>query len=117
MLLCNETVTLIRHIAEKQGDSFTCTAICGVSWHGRTVIKPPSQMGNNGVELENVIRVRIPEAHMPDGLRIQTGDYLVRGVLESVNSLRDLQKYEFMKALAVTDNRRGRLRHWAVSGA
>lgn len=117
MLLCNETVTLVRHIAEKQGDFFTCTAISGVSWHGRTVIRPPSQMGSNGVELANVIQVCIPEAHMPDGLRVQTGDYLVRGALESVSSLRDLQNYAFMKVLAVTDNRRGRLRHWAVSGA
>ena len=48
---------------------------------------------------------------------IQKGDYLVRGMIASVSNLDDLKGREYMKAMTVSDNRRGRLQHWAVTGA
>lgn len=117
MLLCNETVTLVRHDRTRTGDSFACTAIVGVSWYAKATVKPPSQMGANGVELANTFKVRIPEANLPEGAALRTGDYLVRGVVGSVERLADLKDREYFKIMTVGDNRRGRLRHWAVSGA
>ncbi len=117
MLMCNETVTLVRHIKTKTSDAFTCIAIVGASWYGKTVIQAPAQMGVNGVQPANVIKVRIPEENMPEGLMIQKGDYLVRGMIAGVSNLDDLKGREYMKAMTVSDNRRGRMQHWAVTGA
>lgn len=117
MFCCDETVTLVRHETGKNTDTFTCTVIAGASWYGKTVIQPPAQMGNKGVAFANVIKVRIPEENMPEGRVPQTGDYLVRGAMEGVQSMTDFKEREYMKILSVGDNRRGRLRHWAVTGA
>lgn len=117
MLLCNETVTLVRHNKDKKTDTFTCTVIVGASWYGKSVITAPNQMGGNGVSFANVIKVRIPAENMPEGLTIRNGDYLVRGIIASVSGLDDLKEYEYMKAMSVSDNRRGRMQHWTVTGA
>lgn len=117
MLMCNETVTLVRHSKGKNTDTFTCTAIVGASWYGKSVITAPTQMGGNGVSFANVIKVRIPAENMPEGLTIQNGDYLVRGVVAGVSGMDDLKGHEYMKAMSVSNNRRGRMQHWAVTGA
>lgn len=117
MLVCNEAVTLVRHVKTKTDDTFTCTAIVGASWYAKTVLQAPAQMGVNGVQPANVIKVRIPAENMPGDVEILKGDYLVRGMVNGVSSLDDLKGREFMKVMTVGDNRRGRLQHWAVAGA
>lgn len=113
MLMCNETVTLVQHIAELDGDRFVCVAVVGASWHG----KAQMTVGTQGVSPQNTYQVRIPEDRLPTGVAPCKGDFLVRGVVASVTRPADFAQMEHFQVTAVGDNRRGRNPHWAVRGA
>lgn len=113
MLFCGEAVTLVRHNKGKMGDAFTCIPVAGASWFAVAAVKP--QQG--GVGQAGGAWARIPEGSLPGGVQPQPGDYLVRGTAAAVGGLSDLWGREFFKIASVRDNRRGRLRHWAVRGA
>ena len=115
VLMCNETITLIKHIRDVDGDQYEPIVITGVSWFGKFRISP-SESGASSV---NEITVRIPVEAMPKGVTPETGDYVARGAVESaeldfetVSALPDV-----FEVLSVGDNRRGRLKHWRISGA
>lgn len=113
MLLCNETVTLIQHDKQPCGDVFSCTKIAGASWFAKTAVA----LEDGGVKAANVVKVRIPEKNLPEGAKLQSGCYLVRGEVKQISGISDLKGREYIKIMTVGDNRRGRLRHWSVTGA
>ena len=63
------------------------------------------------------MKVRIPEENMPEGVKIQNGDLMARGSLQHISKAEDLRGSEYFTVMSVGDNRRGKLSHWAVSGA
>lgn len=114
MLVCTETITHIhlRYDKDADMDVYVCTVISGVSWHGKLVTAVESK----GLTGATKVTVRIPENVMPD-ITIKNGDYIVRGVVDGITKQADLSGREYFTVLSVGDNRRGNLRHWAVSGA
>ena len=109
MLACDETMTLIR----SDGQSYTCTVFSGVSWHDKTQVTP----GNNGLTYANYTQARIPKDVLEAaGVMPKTGDHIVRGVVESVATPKELAAYAPRKVLTVGDNLRGRFPHVAVIG-
>lgn len=110
MLMCSETVTLVRL---DENDEYQCTVIEGASWYGKAQITQQQDGFVGGL----VVKVRIPEENMPDGVTPGAKDVLARGRVETVNTLQDLKRVEHFKIMTVGDNRRGRNPHWAVSGA
>lgn len=112
MLACDETITLVHHIAEQDDDLYVCTTIQGASWH--TVERVMLQ--EHGFARQSETKVRIPESHMPEGVLPEVDGWLVRGDVIEIKSQVDLQAYEHIRIMAVGDNRRGGLPHWAVSG-
>lgn len=114
MLMCIECVTLVHAVRGKDGESYTCTPIAGVSWYGKAVTVPST----DGARIQNTYKARIPAGNIPDGVTPCTGDYLVRGTVAQVTRApTDFADREYFLISAVGDNRRGRLQHWAVSGA
>lgn len=114
MLLTNETVTLVQEIREDSGERYCCTVIRGVSWHGKAV----TNWSTNGAQSQNLYSVRIPEENLPLEVVPRKGDYLVRGEVHEVRRApADFAEQEYLRVSAVGDNRRGKLRHWAVRGA
>ena len=113
MLACTEIVTLVRHIAGEDDDTYKCVTVEGASWFAKTAIV------GNGTRLTtgNVLKCRIPDGLLKDEDAPRTGDYLVRGAIASVRKPADLKGYSHFKVEAVGDNRRGGLPHWVVSGA
>lgn len=115
MLACTETITVVQYgyDLETDMDTYTCTVIEGVSWHGKLV----AAVENKGLTGATKVTVRIPEENMPD-ITLKRGDYIVRGVVETVKQQADLSGREYFTVLSVGDNRRGKhRRHWVVSGA
>lgn len=113
MLMCNETVTLVRHIAEKDGDRYECISIVGASWHGKVQMIVSAQ----GAAPQNTFKSRIPDERMPTGVTPHKGDWLARGVIASVDRApAAFANREYFQITAVGDNRRGRFPHWVVSG-
>ena len=80
MLACIETVTLIHPVREDDGDSYECAVIQGASWYRKTAVA----LDENGAVPVPVCKVRIPAGNMPGTVAPKEGDYLVRGVMESV---------------------------------
>ena len=113
MLACTETVTLVHPVREDDGDAYVCTVIRGASWYRKAVIAPDG----DGAKPVPVCKVRIPAGDMPQGVVPEEGDYLVRGVLEAVQRApADFAGRDYMLITSVSDNCRGRLQHWALSG-
>jgi len=117
MLACTEIVTHIQmqYDREKDADVYICTPIDGVSWFGKLVATPE----NKGLTGAVKVTVRIPEDKMPD-IAINRGDFIVKGVVASIEKQADLKGLEYFSVLSVGDNRRSRrkdLRHWVVSGS
>lgn len=113
MLMCNETVTLVRHIKLPDSDRYDCVPVDGASWYAKTAIASTS----TGVAAANILKCRISDGLLPPDEPPRRGDYLVRGVITSVSSPADLTGREYFRITAIGDNRRGRNPHWAVSGA
>lgn len=110
MLACTETITLVHHIAEADGDRYVCHTVSNASWFSKTTITTT----NNGATPANTFDVRIMEAlegHIPD-----LGDFCVRGIVEHVTKPADLKEHEYFRITAIGKNYRGGLPHWRVSG-
>jgi len=113
VLACTETVTLVHPIRADDGDAYACIPIHGASWHRKAAIAPDG----DGARPTPISKARIPAGNMPEGVIPGEGDYLVRGVLETVGRApNDFAQREYMLVTVVGDNRRGRLRHWFLSG-
>ncbi len=115
MLMCNQTVTLVRLEYDEKQDTerYACTVLEGVSWYGAKRIAKDA----NGRKAANEYRVRIPAATADDaGITPERGDILVLGAVASVSCIKDVSAYTGFVVQIVSDNRRGRFQHWAVSG-
>ena len=100
MLMCNQTVSLIHknYDAVTDTDVETTTEITGASWFSKAAV----ELQDKGLKAANVIKVRIPAENMPPGDVPMVGDEMTHGS-------------DRAKVLAVSDNRRGNLSHWAVT--
>lgn len=107
MLAANETATLISHIPGDTGDSYACTVLRRVSWHGRRGV---GALGSP--ELEYTARIFDDTQTRP-----KPGDYLVKGEVTGLSSPSQLSGSEHFRITAVTDDRRGLLRHWRLTGS
>lgn len=115
MLMCDQTATLIRlEYDEKQdAERYACTVLIGVSWYGKACVVKDE----NGRKAASEYRVRIPAAVADKaGVTPKRGDSLVLGAVASVSRMEDISAYAGFVVQTVSDNRRGRFQHWAVSG-
>ena len=110
MLMGNETVTLIQMRQTDDGETYVCSVINDASWYGKAV----TMLSTDGAKVQNTYKVRFADSSITP----QPGDYIVRGIVSSVRRVpADIAEREYFRISAVGDNRRGRLQHWAVSGA
>ena len=113
MFQCKETITLVRHLRENDGDRYLRVPVHGASWYAKTEVVKTEK----GLTTGNVLKCRIPAEGLPEEVIPAKGDYLARGLVEPVASPADLKRYEHFVVTAVGDNRRGRFRHWLLTGA
>ena len=116
MLVCNERLTLVRHIREDDGDRYECIPINGGSWYRKISIAVSAE----GAKPVNTCICRIPLAVIPEGITPKSGDFMVRGAINAVTRAPvDFGDFDYMQITSVGDNRRGAkwMWHWAVSGA
>lgn len=106
---CTETVTLIHHIKDDE-DVYECHTVGRASWFSKTTISTSAE----GAKPVNTFEVRIFGDLM--GVQPALGDYVVKGIIDSVETPRDLKNAEYFRITAISDNRRGGLPHWRLSG-
>lgn len=104
MLACNETVTFVRRIAERDGDRYECKVVVGVSWYGKRGDQPSAQAGEAP---RSECTVRVPASRVPKELP-KAGDIVVRGILAEYTGRKSLEEREWFRISTVGDNRRGR---------
>lgn len=110
MLQCNETITWVQHQAELDSDKYNKIVIYGASWHQKAKVEL-----QNGLVSADMTLVRIPEEQAPKDFKPTPGDYIVKGeITKEIKRLEDLKKFNAPRVMSVADNRRGKLRHWAV---
>lgn len=110
MLGCTETITLVHHISEDDGDRYVCFSVNNASWFSKITIATTA----DGAKPVNTFDVRIMDAlegHIPE-----LGDFCVHGVVEHVSKPSDLKGVEHFRITAIGKNYRGTLPHWRVSG-
>lgn len=116
MLACDKTITLVQmyYDSEMDADKYRQTVIQNVSWFSKVKV----ELQDKGVTSADVVKIRIPEKELPEGIILSNGDYIVLGKLDQTIAKReDLDGLEYVSIISVGDNRRGNLRHWAVTGA
>lgn len=109
MLGCTETITLI-HCVNDDDDSYICHVIENASWFSKTSISTSA----DGAKPVNTFDVRF-FGDYPD-IELALGDYVVKGIVESIETPRDLKNEVYFRVTSISDNRRGGLPHWRVSG-
>ena len=102
MLDCDKTVTLIRHVATADGDTYTCTVIHGCSWQ----TADGDHLGESGEAPGSAYVVHIPEDRVP-GILPAPGDFMALGAVQTVTGRVDLSAAQHFRVSKVTDNRRG----------
>ena len=83
LLLCTETITLIQPQRTDDGEAYLLTEIIGASWYGKRW--SPRHKGRNP-RIPYI--VRIPESNMPAGVMPKRGDFVIRGIVEEINTRR-----------------------------
>lgn len=108
MLGCTETITLVHHIKDDD-DTYECYTVEKASWFSKNTITT----SGDGAKPVNTFDVRLF-----GDLAIQPalGDYVVKGIIDSVEMPSDLKGKVYFRITAISDNRRGGLPHWRVSG-
>lgn len=110
--MCDRTITLVHHVAERDTDAYTLTHIPSCSWYS----KYRAAVTDKGLVAARETKVRIPA--LPPGAVMTKGDFLVLGAISSpITKPADLAGSDYMTILVIGDNRRGRNPHWAVSGS
>lgn len=108
MLGCDKTVTLIHHDRTSDDDNYICTTFAKASWFKKNTITT----AGDGAKPVNTYESRI----LTDAeINVSPGDWLVLGVVESVDTPSSIELDKF-RITAIGDNRRGFLGHWRVSG-
>ena len=112
-LACDETITLVQLVEGEDEDTYTCTEINNASWFSKVAVT----LEGEGVRSADLVKIRVPEENLPSGTTIRNGDYIVRGTISgTITKQSDLKNYERVTVISVGDNRRGELKHWAVTG-
>lgn len=109
MIGCNETVTLIHHV-KGEDDSYTCHTFNHASWFQKTTIST----SGDGAKPSNTFEVRLRDT--TEGVEPSLGDYVVKGIINSIETPSDLKGEVYFRITAIGDNRRGGLSHWRLSG-
>ncbi len=109
MLGCTETITLVHHIKDDD-DTYTCHTVKNASWFSKTTITTSA----DGTKPVNTFDVRV-FADL-DGLTPSLGDYIVKGVINTVEKPSDLKNEVYFRVTAIGFNKRGGLPHWRLSG-
>ena len=109
MLGCTETITLVHHIKDDD-DTYTCHTVNNASWYQKTTITTSA----DGAKPVNTFEVRIFSEI--SGVVPALGDYVVKGIVEGIEKPSDLKNEVYFRITAISDNRRGGLPHWRVSG-
>lgn len=108
MLHFNETITYFR---TGEAGALTRIPLAGASWRESQII----EMQGGALGGERVVTARFTEACAPEGFAPQAGDYIARGDVQA-DTAQALLNVPHARIIAVRDNRRGQLAHWAVSG-
>lgn len=109
MLGCTETITLVHHV-KNDDDTYTCHTVENASWFAKTTISTSA----DGAKPVNTFEVRL-FGEISD-VEPSLGDYVVKGIIDSVETPSDLKNKVYFRITAISDNRRGGLSHWRVSG-
>lgn len=106
---CSETITLVHHIKDDD-DTYTCHTVNKASWFSKTTISTSA----DGAKPVNTFDVRIFDEF--SGVVPSLGDYVVKGIVEGIETPSDLKNMVYFRITSIADNRRGGLAHWRVSG-
>lgn len=106
---CTETVTLVHHIKDDD-DTYECHTVGKASWFQKNTITT----SGDGAKPVNTFDVRIFGDFL--GVEPSLGDYVVKGIVEGIETPHDLKNKVYFRITAISDNRRGGLPHWRVSG-
>lgn len=109
MLGCTETITLVHHI-KNDDDTYTCHTVNKASWFSKITISTSA----DGAKPVNTYEVRVFDDF--SGITPSLGDYVVKGIVEGIESPQDLKNEVYFRITAISDNRRGSLAHWRFSG-
>lgn len=106
MQLATETITAFHYAynSDTGYDDWTPTVYEGVSFHGDTA----TTVTDSGLVGASRYTIRIPTA---DEITIAAGDIIVKGTTEATNPA---ELEGAITVLGVTDNRRGRAKHWKI---
>lgn len=113
MVACNKVLTLVHHIKSEDGDEYECTIIPSCSWFSRL----RTSLTDRGAMMQRYTYVRFPK--LPDGAKIEKGDFIVNGIVSAISRPSDLGGMEYMTVLDIADNTRGggvMLPHWSIVG-
>lgn len=109
MLGCTETITLVHHV-KNDDDSYTCHIANNASWFSKTTISTSA----DGAKPVNTFEVRVFDEF--SSVTPSLGDYVVKGVVDNIETPSDLKNKVYFRITAIGDNRRGGLAHWRFSG-
>ena len=113
LLMGDQVITLVKHNKTDTKDTYSCYSMPKASWFSSVSIVTSA----DGAKPVSTYTVRIPAEYVPTGVIPATGDYVVRGVITSINRPSDLSGMEHFRVTAVGPNLRGLLSHWRVSGS
>jgi hypothetical protein len=107
---CNETITLVHHVKGDDDDIYECHTTGKASWFSKNTITTAA----DGAKPVNTYEVRVFGELF--GVIPAVGDYVVKGVIDSLATPSELKNTEHFRITAISDNRRGNLAHWRFSG-
>lgn len=114
MLACGKTVTLVRHVDEMDGDSYTMEIIRGVGYTEETKI----QQDGKGIISADICTVTIPQdATAATPIK---DDHVALGELSAPpKSIAELKRcgLHVYRVTSVNDYRGGILGHWELIGS
>lgn len=106
---CTETITLVHHIKD-DNDTYTCHTVNNASWFSKVTISTSA----DGAKPVNTLEARVFSDF--SGVVPALGDYVVKGIAEGIEKPSDLKNMVYFRITAISDNRRGGLAHWRLSG-
>lgn len=111
MLACDKTLSLVQRTAGKDDDTYTVILLSGCSWYSKDV----TDIRDDGrIFSARATKIRIPS--LPEGVILKKGDFLVNGTIAGpVTKPSDLSGAEYVTALSIGNNRRGKFPHWEVT--
>ena len=108
MKLATETITVFHYAFDPESgyDAWTPTVIHGVSFYGDTA----TSVTETGLAAASKYVIRIPTE---DEISVKAGDIIVKGETDAANPT---EIDGAITVVGVTDNRRGRMKHWKIIG-